>query len=139
MDPEKLLREVGRELRRAHERAATIPHHGERALERESVLIHLLNQRLPTRFRATRGFVLFESGIADQQIDCLIYDALNFGTRSNMAENTVALCKSVAVLFFETANLTRRKFSQDVKDIEQLKLRFESDQSHDPFTATIHT
>lgn len=141
MDTNLLFREFGKELSRAYDRASTtLPHYGERALERESALATLLNQRIPTRFRAARGFVLFNDGLCDKQIDCLVYDAFNYGTRSNLSGNSVvALSKSVAVLFLETLTLTREKFKEDVTSVERLKQRFETDTSYDPYSNTFLT
>lgn len=140
MDEKLLFREFGKEIHRAYERAsATLPHYGERALERENALATLLNHRIPTRFQAARGFILFGNEVYDKQIDCLVYDSFTYGNRSNLSGNVMALSKSVAAIFFETLTLSRKKFEEDIDSIERLKKRFESDTSYDPYSNTFLT
>lgn len=140
MDEKLLFREFGKEIHRAYERAsATLPHYGERALERENALATLLNNRIPTRFQASRGFILFGNEVYEKQIDCLVYDSFTYGNRSNLSGNVIALSKSVAAIFFETLTLSPKKFKEDIDSIERLKKRFESDTSYDPYSKTFLT
>lgn len=134
MSIRRIYREFGRELIRAHERAASLPtpNYGERALERENSLCRLLNARIPGRYHASRGFVLLEDDVHDQQIDGIVYDRFHFGARSNLEGNVVALAKSVAVVIFETINLNRDKFRGDLERVLDIKLRLRGDRSFDP-------
>jgi len=103
-------------LRRFDEVSASIPHYGEQAVERESFLVDELNRRIPTRFRARRGFVSSVS----TQIDTLIYDSANFGT-SRQLSNTIVAPESVVTAIMETRTLSAGKLREDLEKLARIK------------------
>src|SRR2546425_798666 len=95
----ELLRAAAKVLRADFQRIRqSIPHAGEKGRETEGLLIEFLNDHLPKRYSAPRGFVVDTDGGVSPQTDVIIYDRLDALTCKGGEENLIVPHDNVAAV-----------------------------------------
>lgn len=100
---------------------ANNPHHGEAGSEIETVVRRFLKDRLPKRFDAEKGFVVGLDGKISQQMDVIIYDALNCPVYRRGEGTHVIPRDNVAAVLEVKSNLNKKELEDAAKKIASAK------------------
>jgi len=99
----------------------TIPNAGEKGLETEILFNRFLNDHLPKRFGATRGFVVDTEGAMSPQLDTIIYDRLDALTFKRGEQNLIVPHDNVAAVVQVKSRLDAKELQSAAKNIAAVK------------------
>jgi hypothetical protein len=118
----ELLRAAAKVLRADFERIRqTVPHSGERGLETELLFNQFLNEHLPKRFSATRGFVVDTDGEMSPQLDSIVYDRLDALTFKGGEQNLIVPHDNVAAVVQVKSRLDGKELKSAAENIAAVK------------------
>lgn len=118
----ELLAAASRKLRADFNyRRETNPHAGEKGREFEDLVIEFLNNHLPKRFHASRGFVVDSTGSMTGHTDVILYDQLDAFVFRADAENLIIPNDNTAAVLEVKTTLDAAAIENAAQKIEDAK------------------
>ena len=119
---ETIFQDAAKKMRVGFEDARNnVPHRGQAGAEGEDILITFLNDHLPSRFKATSGFIIDRQDTVSSHIDVIIYDAFNCPIYRTSERGMIIPNDNVACVFEVKYSLTTTLLSQALKKIHEVK------------------
>lgn len=99
----------------------SIPHHGERGREAESILREFLNQRLPKRFAASTGFIIDPVDDVSRQCDIIVYDQFSCPMYQVNNENIIVPANNVVAAIEVKSRINKNELIDASEKIRKIK------------------
>ena len=114
-DAARIMRATFEEIRK------NVPHHGEAGGEGEEIIRNFLNTHLPSRFRASSGFIIDRANTVSGQTDVIVYDALNCPAYRVSERGMILPNDNVAAVVEVKFQLTATMLRSSLAKIHELK------------------
>ena len=119
---ESIFKDTSRRMRADFEDARNnVPHRGEAGGEGEEIIRHFLNAHLPSRYKATNGFVIDKDDNISGHTDVILYDALNCPVYRTSDRGMIIPNDNVTAVFEVKFSLTTSTLDSALKKVHELK------------------